>query len=259
MLGSVSTRGACVLHADVRVVVLGIGEIGGYVASALADFGFAVSGVRAARTMGECITVWAAGTMGECITVWAADARGRTRMRYAGWARSPRTLAGVECFSGDAALHDVLARADVVVAILPSSASTRGMLGRAAFTSMKRGTTFINAGRGDVVDEGALLEALDSGRLRGALLDVFCVEPLPKGVCVCVCACVCVCVCVCACVCERECVSVLCLCVCVCVCVFVCLYVCVCVCVCACVRVRVCVCACVCECVCVCAHACVSA
>jgi len=76
-------------------------------------------------------------------------------------------------------LDDLLARADFVVAMLPLSDSTRGMIDASVFARMKPGAVFINGGRGATVREGALLDALDQGSLRAAGLDVFAKEPLP--------------------------------------------------------------------------------
>ena len=74
---------------------------------------------------------------------------------------------------------DLLARSDIVVAMLPLSESTRGLMDEAAFAQMKKGAIFINGGRGATVKEDALRVALDSGHLHAAGLDVFATEPLP--------------------------------------------------------------------------------
>jgi phosphoglycerate dehydrogenase-like enzyme len=76
-------------------------------------------------------------------------------------------------------LTDVLSRSDYVVAATPLTPETRGLLSAAAFDAMKADAVFINVGRGPVVDEKALIAALQSGRIRGAALDVFEREPLP--------------------------------------------------------------------------------
>jgi phosphogluconate 2-dehydrogenase len=76
-------------------------------------------------------------------------------------------------------LDELLARADVVAATLPLSDETRGLMGAREFGLMKPGAIFVNGSRGAVVQEAALLAALDSGRLRAAGLDVFATEPLP--------------------------------------------------------------------------------
>ncbi|KRV48670.1 hypothetical protein AQ490_24365 [Wenjunlia vitaminophila] len=74
-----------------------------------------------------------------------------------------------------------LPSADVVVALLPDTPGTRGLLDARRLGLLKPGALFVNAGRGSVVDEEALVAALDSGRLGGAVLDVTQQEPLPDG------------------------------------------------------------------------------
>ncbi|MDM0046200.1 D-glycerate dehydrogenase [Variovorax dokdonensis] len=76
-------------------------------------------------------------------------------------------------------LPNLLSQSDFVVAMLPLSDSTRGMINAQLLSQMKPGAVFINGGRGATVDEAALLAALDSGHLRAAGLDVFAKEPLP--------------------------------------------------------------------------------
>ena len=78
-----------------------------------------------------------------------------------------------------APLDDLLRRADIVAAVLPLSSQTRGLMGQREFALMKPGAIFINGGRGATVQEDALLQALDTGTLRAAGLDVFATEPLP--------------------------------------------------------------------------------
>ena len=80
-----------------------------------------------------------------------------------------------------APLAELLASADFVVAMLPLSDSTRGMIDARCFAAMKPGAIFINGGRGATVQEDALLKALDQGTLRAAGLDVFATEPLPAA------------------------------------------------------------------------------
>ena len=76
-------------------------------------------------------------------------------------------------------LDELLARSDIVLAMLPLTDATRGMIDAAFFARMKPGASFINGGRGATVNEDALLHALDHGTLRAAGLDVFAKEPLP--------------------------------------------------------------------------------
>ncbi|MBV8680842.1 MAG: glyoxylate/hydroxypyruvate reductase A [Aquitalea sp.] len=130
------------LHAaeagQTRIGVLGLGEIGGRVAQSLAGLGYAV----------------------------------------AGWSRSGRQWAGVENFAGSAALPALLARSDILINLLPATPQTRGLLDGSMLQRLPQGAALINAGRGEQVDEAALLGLLDSGHLRFAMLDVFQVEPL---------------------------------------------------------------------------------
>lgn len=76
-------------------------------------------------------------------------------------------------------LHDLLADADVVALCLPLTRDTAGMFGKACFDGMKPGAILLNVTRGELVEPGALVAALESGRLGGAGLDVQHVEPLP--------------------------------------------------------------------------------
>jgi D-3-phosphoglycerate dehydrogenase / 2-oxoglutarate reductase len=75
-------------------------------------------------------------------------------------------------------LDALLGDSDVVSLHLRSSSDTRGLLGAEQFAGMRRGAIFINTARGDIVDEAALAEALRSGHLAGAGLDVFAREPV---------------------------------------------------------------------------------
>ena len=76
-------------------------------------------------------------------------------------------------------LHEMLAQCDYVVVAAPLTAQTRHMVGAAEFNVMKPTAIIMNVGRGPVIDEAAMVESLRSGRIRGAWLDVFEVEPLP--------------------------------------------------------------------------------
>lgn len=83
--------------------------------------------------------------------------------------------------NGPDGLSHVLANSDYVVLAVPETARTRNMMNRRRIFSMKRGAVLVNVARGRIVDEEALLEALDAGHLRGAGLDVFHAEPLPRN------------------------------------------------------------------------------
>ena len=77
-------------------------------------------------------------------------------------------------------LDELLARADAISLHVPKTKDTTGMIGREALAKVKPGVLLVNAARGGIVDEAALLEALESGRVGGAALDVFAEEPPPK-------------------------------------------------------------------------------
>ncbi len=95
-----------------------------------------------------------------------------------GWDRAERQIPGVTLVSDRS---DLMASADIVVNMMPLTAETRGMIDATMFAQMKNGAKFVNASRGEVVDEDALLDALQSGHLAGATLDAFVTEPLPAG------------------------------------------------------------------------------
>jgi len=76
-------------------------------------------------------------------------------------------------------LMEMLPQCDIVAAAVPGTAETAGLMDRAAFAAMKPGAFFVNVGRGTLVDEDALVDALTNGHLRAAALDVTRVEPLP--------------------------------------------------------------------------------
>jgi len=84
---------------------------------------------------------------------------------------------GVQALSLDA----LLARADVLTLHIPLTDATRNLLDAGRLASMKRGAVLINTARGGIIDEAALAQALRSGQLRGAAIDVFQNEPLPAG------------------------------------------------------------------------------
>ena len=105
--------------------------------------------------------------------------------KVAGWSASPKSLPDVTCFSGADGLKRMLAQTDMLVALLPLTPATRGIINTSLLSQLKRdgplgGPILINAGRGGLQVETDILAALDSGALRGASLDVFEREPLPR-------------------------------------------------------------------------------
>ncbi|MDA7967252.1 glyoxylate/hydroxypyruvate reductase A [Ruegeria sp.] len=96
-----------------------------------------------------------------------------------GWSRSPKQIDGVTCYHGADTLSETLGQCDHVCAILPSTPDTIGMFDAAMLAQMKPGSQLLNAGRGDLIDETALIAALDRGTPGHAVLDVTSQEPLP--------------------------------------------------------------------------------
>ncbi len=122
-----------------RVAILGLGELGQAAARALTGLGFPVTG----------------------------------------WSRSQRDIDGIDCRSGEAGLKATLAEAEIVVTLLPRTPETENILDAASLGLMPEGAVIINPGRGALIDDEALLAALDAGRLGHATLDTFRTEPLP--------------------------------------------------------------------------------
>lgn len=104
--------------------------------------------------------------------------------RVCGWSRTGSSHPGVESFRGEDGLHPFLASTDILVALLPHTPRTEGILDHALLSRLKQdgplgGPVLINAGRGRLQKEADILRALDDGILYEASLDVFETEPLP--------------------------------------------------------------------------------
>jgi glyoxylate/hydroxypyruvate reductase A len=121
-----------------RVGVMGLGKLGGAIAQQLIALGYTVNG----------------------------------------WSRSAHAIDGMAMFTGPEAFDAFLAETDVLICVLPLTDATRGILGRRTFDKLPRGAAIVNCGRGEHLVANDLLGALDSGQLRGAVLDVFAHEPL---------------------------------------------------------------------------------
>lgn len=127
------------MREDFSIGVLGLGVLGAAVAQALADFGFAV----------------------------------------AGWSRTSKSIDGMECMHGSTGLDTVLARSELLLVMLPLTGDTEGLVDAERLALLPEGAALANFSRGELVDDTALLAALDSGHLSEAYLDVFQREPLP--------------------------------------------------------------------------------
>ncbi len=96
-----------------------------------------------------------------------------------GWSGSLRQIDGVQCFAGDDQFADAVAEADLLICLLPLTPATENLLNEARLAQLKTGAILVNVARGAIVDDEALLAALQTGQLAAACLDVFRIEPLP--------------------------------------------------------------------------------
>jgi glyoxylate/hydroxypyruvate reductase A len=116
--------------------------------------------------------------MGE-LGMACAAALAALRFPVTGWSRTPRATGGLVCLDGEDGLRTALASAAIVVTLLPLTAQTQNLLDARRLSWLPRGAVVINPGRGALIDDDALLAALDSGQVGHATLDVFRTEPLP--------------------------------------------------------------------------------
>lgn len=125
---------------------------------------------------GKTLGILGFGRIGQALARRAALGFGMP-VRY--YSRRPVDLPGLEGKALHGSLDEVLAGSDIIALTLPLSDDTRGLIGAREFALMRPGAIFVNGARGAIVQEDALLAALDSGHLRAAGLDVFATEPLP--------------------------------------------------------------------------------
>lgn len=128
------------LAQDRTVCILGLGELGAACADKLAYLGFNVRG----------------------------------------WSRRQKHIKGINCFSGLEGLKTALTGSEIVILLLPNTPHTTNILNQETLSYLSKGAFIINPGRGPLIDDTALLSALESGQIGHATLDVFRIEPLPS-------------------------------------------------------------------------------
>jgi glyoxylate/hydroxypyruvate reductase A len=121
------------------VTILGLGELGTACAQTLAGLGFPVTG----------------------------------------WSRSQKQVEGITCLSGPLGLKEALSKAQILVLLLPATAATENTLNEETLAQLPKGAVVLNPGRGALIDDKAMLRALESGQISHATLDAFRNEPLP--------------------------------------------------------------------------------
>ncbi|MFC2966566.1 2-hydroxyacid dehydrogenase [Acidimangrovimonas pyrenivorans] len=98
-----------------------------------------------------------------------------------GWSRTAKEVEGIRCLSGEDGLTEALAGAQIVVLLLPLTAGTENLMNAERLAALPEGAVIVNPGRGPLIDDDALLAALDAGHIGHATLDVFRTEPLPAA------------------------------------------------------------------------------
>lgn len=121
------------------------------------------------------VTVLGLGVLGQA----CAKALRGLGFPVTGWSRSVRDMPGITCLSGDEGLRAALQAAEILVLLLPKTAETENLMNAERLAMLPKGAMIINPGRGPLIDDDALLAALDTGHVGHATLDVFRVEPLP--------------------------------------------------------------------------------
>ena len=128
------------IAAERPVTILGLGELGLACANALCGLGFPVTG----------------------------------------WSRTPKNLYGITTYHGEPGLKQALSGAQIVILLLPNTPATQNTLNADTLALTAPGAFILNPGRGTLIDDDALIAALDSGQIAHATLDVFRTEPLPQ-------------------------------------------------------------------------------
>jgi glyoxylate/hydroxypyruvate reductase A len=123
----------------------------------------------------RCVAVLGLGVLGTA----CAQALAALHFPTHGWSRSAKSIPGVTCHHGADGLADALRAAQIVVLLLPNTPATDSTLNAQNLALLPKGAVIVNPGRGALIDDDALLAALDHGHIGHATLDTFRIEPLP--------------------------------------------------------------------------------
>jgi len=123
------------------------------------------------------ITILGLGTLGTACGI----ALKRLGFNVRGWSRREKRVDGIQCFYGDEQIDSSLMDADIVVLLLPDTPLTQNILNQHTLNLLKRGAFVLKPGSGPLIDDDALLAALETGQIEHATLDVFRIEPLPQN------------------------------------------------------------------------------
>ncbi|MTJ05422.1 MAG: glyoxylate/hydroxypyruvate reductase A [Sediminimonas qiaohouensis] len=121
------------------------------------------------------VTILGLGALGRA----CGEALAQLGFPVTGWSRGPKDVPGLTCLHGGDGLSAALERAGILVLLLPHTHETANLMNDARLASLPRGSVILNPGRGALIDDDALLAALDAGHLGHATLDTFRTEPLP--------------------------------------------------------------------------------
>ncbi|VAV88277.1 D-3-phosphoglycerate dehydrogenase [hydrothermal vent metagenome] len=124
----------------------------------------------------RCVGVLGLGKLGTA----AAGRLLANGFEVCGWSRSKAEIARVTTYAGPDGLSQILKRSDILIVLVPLTDQTHSLLNEETLALLPNGASIINFARGPVINDQALLAALDSGHLKHAVLDVFDIEPLPQ-------------------------------------------------------------------------------
>jgi glyoxylate/hydroxypyruvate reductase A len=121
------------------------------------------------------VSVLGLGSLGQA----CAQALRQLNFNVSGWSRTPKAISGIHCFHGEQGLRLALSTAEILILLLPLTPDTNNLMNEETLGWLPEKAILINPGRGALIDDNALLAALNSGKLSQATLDVFREEPLP--------------------------------------------------------------------------------